>query len=108
MTPSTSTLRRAVTIQTVDVSSLLPVIAAILVSGLVVQLVAHHLKVPSVIFYLLIGVVLGPEVLGLVTLDTFGNGLEIIVGISVAIIVFEGRSPCRSSGSGVHQRYHSG
>ena len=74
----------------VDVSSLLPVIAAILVSGLVVQLVAHRLKVPSVIFYLLIGVVLGPEVLGLVTLETFGNGLEIIVGISVAIIVFEG------------------
>jgi len=72
------------------VSSLLPVIAAILVSGLVVQLVAHRLKVPSVIFYLLIGVVLGPEALGLVTLETFGNGLEIIVGISVAIIVFEG------------------
>ena len=71
-------------------SNLLPVIAAILVSGLVVQLVAHRLKVPSVIFYLLIGVVLGPEVLGLVTLETFGNGLEIIVGISVAIIVFEG------------------
>ncbi|QKY18386.1 cation:proton antiporter [Halorubrum sp. CBA1229] len=68
----------------------MPVIAAILVSGLVVQLVAHRLKVPSVIFYLLIGVVLGPEVLGLVTLETFGNGLEIIVGISVAIIVFEG------------------
>ena len=74
----------------VDVSSLLPVIATILVSGLVVQLVAHRLKVPSVIFYLLIGVVLGPEVLGLVTLETFGSGLEIIVGISVAIIVFEG------------------
>jgi len=72
------------------VSSLLPVIAAILVSGLVVQLVAHKLKVPSVIFYLLIGVVLGPEVLGLGTLETFGAGLEIIVGISVAIIVFEG------------------
>jgi len=72
------------------VSSLLPVIAAILVSGLVVQLLAHRLQVPSVIFYLLIGVVLGPEVLGLVTLETFGSGLEIIVGISVAIIVFEG------------------
>ncbi|WP_435075170.1 cation:proton antiporter domain-containing protein [Halorubrum sp. HHNYT27] len=68
----------------------MPVIAAILVSGLVVQLVAHKLEVPSVIFYLLIGVVLGPEVLGLVTLETFGAGLEIIVGISVAIIVFEG------------------
>ncbi|MDZ5811360.1 cation:proton antiporter [Halorubrum sp. AD140] len=75
----------------VDVSSsLLPVIAAILVSGLVVQLLAHRLKVPSVVFYLLLGVVLGPEVLGLVTLETFGSGLEVIVGISVAIIVFEG------------------
>jgi NhaP-type Na+/H+ or K+/H+ antiporter len=37
-----------------------------------------------------IGVVLGPEVLGLVTFETFGEGLEIIVGISVAIIVFDG------------------
>ncbi|MFC5134307.1 MULTISPECIES: cation:proton antiporter [Haloferacaceae] len=75
----------------IDVSSsLLPVVAAILVSGLVVQLLAHRLKVPSVVFYLAIGVVLGPEVLGLVTLDTFGDGLEIIVGLSVAIIVFEG------------------
>ncbi|WP_185955664.1 cation:proton antiporter domain-containing protein [Halorubrum cibi] len=65
-------------------------VAIILVSGLGVQLLAHRLKVPSVVFYLLIGVVLGPEVLGLVTLDTFGDGLEIIVGLSVAIIVFEG------------------
>ncbi|CCQ36176.1 Kef-type transport system [Natronomonas moolapensis 8.8.11] len=71
-------------------ASLLPVIAVVLVSGLAVQLLAHRLKVPSVIFYLLIGVVLGPELLGLLTLDTFGDGLEIIVGISVAIIVFEG------------------
>ena len=71
-------------------ASLLPVIAVVLVSGLAVQLLAHRLKIPSVIFYLLIGVVLGPELLGLLTLDTFGDGLEIIVGISVAIIVFEG------------------
>ncbi|MUW15861.1 potassium transporter [Halorubrum sp. CBA1125] len=68
----------------------MPVIAAILVSGLVVQLLAHRLRVPSVVFYLAIGVVLGPEVLGLVTLETFGSGLEIVVGISVAIVVFEG------------------
>ncbi|RAW45346.1 potassium transporter [Halorubrum sp. 48-1-W] len=71
-------------------SSLLPVVAVVLVSGLGVQLLAHRLKLPSVVFYLVIGVVLGPELLGLVTLDTFGNGLEIIVGLSVAIIVFEG------------------
>jgi NhaP-type Na+/H+ or K+/H+ antiporter len=69
---------------------LLPVIAVVLVSGLAVQLLAHRLRVPSVVFYLLIGVALGPEVTGLITLETFGSGLEIIVGLSVAIIVFEG------------------
>ncbi len=71
-------------------SSLLPVIATILVSGLAVQLLAHRLRVPSVVFYLVIGVVLGPEVMGVVTLETFGSGLEIVVGLSVAVIVFEG------------------
>lgn len=70
--------------------SLLTVTAAIIVSGLCVQLLSRRLQVPSVIFYLPIGVVLGPEVLGLVTLDTFGGGLQTVVGVAVAIIVFEG------------------
>ena len=87
----TNTLRDPPGVLTVAVSSsLLPVIAVVLVSGLAVQLLAHRLRVPSVVFYLAIGVVLGPELLGLVTLETFGDGLEIIVGLSVAIIVFEG------------------
>ncbi len=70
--------------------SLLPVIAVILVSGLAVQLLANRVRVPSVVFYLAIGVILGPEFLEVVTLETFGDGLETIVGLSVAIIVFEG------------------
>jgi NhaP-type Na+/H+ or K+/H+ antiporter len=71
-------------------SSLLPAVAAILVLGLGAQLFANRLRVPSVVFYLALGIVLGPEVLGIVTLDTFGEGLETIVGLSVAIIVFDG------------------
>jgi len=71
-------------------SSLLPAVALILVLGLGVQLLARRLQVPSVVFYLVVGVILGPEVLGIVTLETFGDGLETIVGISVAIIVFDG------------------
>ena len=59
-------------------------------SGLVIQLLAHRLKVPSVIFYLPVGVVLGSEGFGLITLDTFGAGLGTVVGVAVAIIVFEG------------------
>lgn len=71
-------------------SDILPVIAAILVIGLAVQLLAQRLRIPSVIFYLAVGVLMGPEVLGVVTLETFGDGLETIVGLSVAIIVFDG------------------
>ena len=71
-------------------SELLPVVASILVIGLAVQLLANRLQIPSVVFYLVAGVLMGPEVLGIVTLETFGDGLETIVGLSVAIIVFDG------------------
>jgi NhaP-type Na+/H+ or K+/H+ antiporter/Trk K+ transport system NAD-binding subunit len=71
-------------------SSLLPVVALILVSGIGVQLLARRVEIPSVVFYLGLGILLGPEALGLVTIDTFGAGLETIVGLSVAIIVFDG------------------
>ena len=68
----------------------LPVIAAILLLGIGAQLLARRLRVPSVLFLIAIGLALGPEVLGLVTLETFGDGLRVIVGLSVAIIVFDG------------------
>lgn len=72
-------------------ATLLPVIAAILIIGLGVQLLANRLRVPSVVFYLAAGVILGPEVLGLVTEEMFGEqGLTTIVGLAVAIIVFDG------------------
>jgi NhaP-type Na+/H+ or K+/H+ antiporter len=70
--------------------SLLPTVAAVLVLGLGAQLLASRLRVPSVVLYLALGVILGPEVIGLVTFETFGAGLETIVGLSVAIIVFDG------------------
>ena len=71
-------------------SSLLQVVAIILVSGLGVQLLARRIRVPSVVFFLGIGVLLGPVGIGLVTLETFGEGLETIVGLGVAIIIFDG------------------
>ena len=71
-------------------SSILSVIAAILVLGIGSQLVARRLKVPSVLFLIFIGLGLGESGLGLVTLDTFGEGLSIVVGLSVSIIVFDG------------------
>lgn len=60
------------------------------VAGISAQVLADYLKVPSIIFLLLFGALLGPSGFGLIHVDLLGNGLEVIVSLSVAIILFEG------------------
>ncbi|MBV0925762.1 cation:proton antiporter [Halomicroarcula limicola] len=69
---------------------LIPLVAGIIGLGVLAQVLAARLRVPSIIFYLLVGVVIGQPGLGLITSDTFGPALTAIVGLAVAIIVFEG------------------
>ena len=65
--------------------------AGILILGVVAQLLARRFEVPSVLFLILIGLGIGGAGLGIVTLETFGTtGLQTVVGLSVAIIVFDG------------------
>ena len=71
-------------------SFLLPIVASIIAIGVIAQVLADRFQVPSVVFLIAAGVLLGPEVLGVVGPDSFGNALGAIVGLSVAIIVFEG------------------
>ncbi|WP_259518097.1 cation:proton antiporter [Halanaeroarchaeum sp. HSR-CO] len=70
-------------------SPVIPTVAAIIAIGVAAQVLADRLQIPSVVFLLAAGVVLGPEGIGFVTSDSFG-ALSAIVGLSVAIIVFEG------------------
>jgi NhaP-type Na+/H+ or K+/H+ antiporter len=70
--------------------NLITLVAAIIGVGVVAQILSDRFRIPSVVFLLASGVVLGPEVLGIVGPDSFGNALSAIVGLSVAIIVFEG------------------
>ncbi|MFD1587771.1 cation:proton antiporter [Halorientalis brevis] len=60
--------------------------------GVASQVIADRLRVPSVLFLILAGVIVGPEGLGYITPAEFGGAqtLQAIVGLSVAIIVFEG------------------
>jgi NhaP-type Na+/H+ or K+/H+ antiporter len=74
----------------VSSSVLLPSVALIVAVGVVAQILADRYQVPSVLFLITGGIVLGPEVLGLVTDGLFGGALSTIVGLAVAIIVFEG------------------
>ncbi|SDR13686.1 cation:proton antiporter domain-containing protein [Natronobacterium texcoconense] len=68
----------------------LPVVIGILALGIAAQVLAKRLRIPSVLFLIIIGVLVGPEGLGFVTIETFGDGLSTVVGLSVAIIIFDG------------------
>ncbi|MFD1589334.1 cation:proton antiporter [Halorientalis brevis] len=71
-------------------SNLIPIVVTILGLGVVSQIIADRLEVPSVLFLVVAGLAVGPEGLGIVTADSFGQSLSGIVGLSVAIIIFEG------------------
>jgi len=52
--------------------------------------IAEHLKVPSIAPLMILGILAGPDILGLVDPDSFGPVLPVIVKLGVAIIIFEG------------------
>jgi NhaP-type Na+/H+ or K+/H+ antiporter/Trk K+ transport system NAD-binding subunit len=74
---------------TAAIDTIVPVVV-IMGLGVAAQVLADRLAVPSVLFLILAGVAVGPEGLGVVDPATFGDALPAIVGLSVAIIVFEG------------------
>ncbi|MFB6192311.1 MAG: cation:proton antiporter [Haloarculaceae archaeon] len=77
--------------------NLIPLVAAIIGIGVTAQVLSDRFEVPSIIFLIVAGVVLGPEGIGVLTADSFGNALPAIVGLSVAIILFEGSFHLRAS-----------
>jgi NhaP-type Na+/H+ or K+/H+ antiporter len=60
------------------------------IAGIGAQVVADYLKVPSIVFLLLFGILLGHDGLGWLHPGLLGEGLEVIVALSVALILFEG------------------
>ncbi|MEF8913364.1 cation:proton antiporter domain-containing protein [Natronomonas sp.] len=70
-------------------SQLIPLVAAIIAIGVAAQILADRFEIPSIVFLLAAGIALGPEGIGVITDDSFA-ALPAIVGLSVAIIVFEG------------------
>lgn len=59
-------------------------------AGITAQVAAEYFKVPSIIFLLVLGIGLGSDGLGWLHPQYLGTGLEVIVGLSVALILFEG------------------
>jgi NhaP-type Na+/H+ or K+/H+ antiporter len=61
-----------------------------MIIGILSHMLGSRLKIPSIVFLLFAGILLGPEAIGFIQPDRFGSGIEILVGFSVAIIVFDG------------------
>ena len=59
-------------------------------AGISAQVIAEYFKVPSIVFLLIFGVLLGADGFGLLHPQELGVGLEVIVALSVAVILFEG------------------
>lgn len=59
-------------------------------AGITAQVLGETFKIPGIVFLLLIGVALGADGLGVLYPDELGMGLEVIVALLVAIILFEG------------------
>jgi len=68
---------------------LLVMVSLALVLGVIGQMLSIRTGFPSIVFFLIFGVLVGPEFLSLVHPSDFGEGLEIIIKLCVAIVLFE-------------------
>jgi NhaP-type Na+/H+ or K+/H+ antiporter len=59
-------------------------------AGVVAQLIAGHLRIPSIVPLLAAGIILGPDGLRLILPRSLGDGLFSLVSLAVAVILFEG------------------
>ena len=64
--------------------------AIALAAGIAAQSLARHLRIPGIVLLLAVGILLGPDVANIVRPGTLGHGLDEIVGLAVAVILFEG------------------
>lgn len=69
---------------------MLQTIFVAITAGIFLLVIAHRFNFPAIVLLLAGGVALGPELLGIVDADGLGDGLEVIVALSIGLILFEG------------------
>ena len=69
---------------------LLETVAIVITLGIGAQVVADRFKIPAILPLLLLGMACGPQALGLFDPAALGGGLEVLIKLGVAIILFEG------------------
>ena len=69
---------------------LVQMLAIAIAVGVLAQVIGERARLPSIVFLLVFGVLVGPDVLGWIDTQVLGVGLQAIVTIAVALILFEG------------------
>lgn len=69
---------------------LLETIVVAVFAGIASQVIAERIQMPSIVVLMIMGILLGPEFVGLVHPEYMGSGLEVLVKLAVALILFEG------------------
>ncbi|BAQ63274.1 sodium:proton antiporter [Geminocystis sp. NIES-3709] len=59
-------------------------------AGISAQVLGEYLKIPSIVFLLIFGIALGRDGTEILHPELLGSGLEVLVALAVAIILFEG------------------
>jgi len=65
-------------------------ISATVVAGIAAQVLADYFHIPSIVLLLLFGILLGRDGFNFLNPSLLGIGLEVVVSLSVALILFEG------------------
>jgi NhaP-type Na+/H+ or K+/H+ antiporter len=77
-------------IHAIDIHTPAMTVAIALAVGMAAQSLAFHIRLPGIVILLLCGVALGPDVLDILRPDVLGQGLHVIIGFAIAVILFEG------------------
>lgn len=70
--------------------NILQTITIAIAAGIAMQVLSQKARLPSIAFLMLAGIFLGPEFIGWVDPKALGPGLEVLVSLAVALILFEG------------------
>lgn len=71
-------------------SEILVMFVILVITAMLFARISEVIKVPDVVLYLLAGIIIGPSVLNLVSIDHYPLGNQLILTFGSAFILYEG------------------
>ncbi|MCY6485660.1 cation:proton antiporter [Clostridium aestuarii] len=78
------------TVDMVLTDNILTLFVIVLISGMIASKVSKKLKVPDVVLFLIVGIIIGPSVLNLVSTNEYHLGNQLILTFGSAFILYDG------------------